>query len=104
MNDNYLAVYNAVRSPLSECDVGEVIRRAFDISYAVQQVQQEMVNAAFEHQRPSAVYRPRLFVDGSLWCALYGDNLQSGLVGFGETPSAAMYDFDSNWHKQLTKE
>ena len=31
-----------------------------------------------------------VFMDGNLWCALLGDNLQDGLAGFGETPAEAL--------------
>lgn len=43
---------------------------------------------------PSAIYRPRLFPDGDQWCALLGDDLASGVAGFGETPEKAMRAFD----------
>ena len=32
-----------------------------------------------------------------MWCALYGDNLQDGVAGFGRSPEEAMADFDKNW-------
>ena len=48
-------------------------------------------------ERPSAIYRPRLFKDGDKYCALYGDDLQSGCAGFGDSPSEAMYEFDKTW-------
>lgn len=35
--------------------------------------------------------------DGDQWCALAGDNLQSGVAGFGHTPSDAVADFKSNF-------
>lgn len=50
-----------------------------------------------ESQRPSVLYRPSLSIDGNMWCALYGANLQDGVAGFGETPEKAMLDFDKNW-------
>jgi hypothetical protein len=34
----------------------------------------------------------RLFPDGDQWCALFGDNLQDGYAGFGETPEEAIAD------------
>lgn len=55
-------------------------------------------NAAALHAAPSAIYRPAISKDGDKWCALYGDNLQDGVAGFGDTPAAAMYDFDKNWN------
>ena len=53
------------------------------------------------YEAPSAVYRPRLFMDGDQWCALYGDNLQDGVAGFGKTPADAMHDFNKNWNSKL---
>jgi len=32
----------------------------------------------------------KLYRDGDQWCALVGDNIQSGLVGFGDSPIAAL--------------
>jgi len=53
------------------------------------------------YNRPSAVYRPQLTLDGNSWIALYGDNLQVGCSGHGDSPDAAMWDFDKNWHKKV---
>jgi hypothetical protein len=33
-------------------------------------------------------------LDGNMWCFLWGDDLQSGVAGFGDTVYAAMMDFD----------
>lgn len=30
--------------------------------------------------------------DGSEWCALIGENLQTGIAGFGITPAGALMD------------
>lgn len=57
--------------------------------------------AAAEYERPSVQFRPRVFVDGGSWCALYGDNLQDGVAGFGDSPAKAMWDFDRAWAKDL---
>ena len=32
------------------------------------------------------------FKDGNKWCALYGEDLQVGIAGFGDTPFMAMVD------------
>lgn len=48
--------------------------------------------------RPSLLWKPRLFIDGNQWCALYGENLHAGVAGFGDTPDKAMGDFDLNWY------
>ena len=51
---------------------------------------------------PQVLYKPKLFIDGNQWCALYGDNIQGGVAGFGSSPFYAMKDFDSNWIKELS--
>lgn len=60
--------------------------------------------AAAAYERPSAIYRPRLSVCGDKWCALYGDNLQEGVAGFGRSPSEAMLGFDRAWLAALPKD
>lgn len=47
-----------------------------------------------ELRRPCVLFRPALFIDGDQWCALYGENLQEGVAGFGDTPELAMLDLD----------
>jgi hypothetical protein len=53
------------------------------------------------HTEPCAVYRPKLSIDGDQWCALYGEDLQSGVCGFGKSPELAMLDFNRVWWKKL---
>lgn len=65
---------------------------------AVQEVCRE-INIAIT--RPSVVFRAVLSIDGNQYCALLGDDLQSGVAGFGDTPEAAMHDFDKNWRTPL---
>lgn len=54
-----------------------------------------------QRARPSVLMKPKLSREGDQWCALYGDNLVTGLVGFGITPEDAMKDFDTNWNKEI---
>ena len=58
--------------------------------------------AAYSFERPSVLFRPTLSVDGNMWCALLGDNLQVGVAGFGETPAKAMYAFDDAFNNERT--
>jgi len=51
--------------------------------------------------RPSVLHKPKLDRDGDKWCALYGDNLQVGIAGFGDSPELAMMDFDREWVKMI---
>ena len=106
MTDMHQAVYDAVRSKLSGCDIGSVIERvayeAFDIGRVRDIIQQEAVIAFQAMGRPFVVLKPKLYPDGTAWCALLGDNIQEGLCGFGDTPSAAADAFDKEWYRQKT--
>ena len=44
-----------------------------------------------------SVLKPKFSKDGSMFCYLYGDNLQEGIAGFGETPYKAAEDFVNNF-------
>lgn len=105
MTDSYQAIYDAVRSRLSNGDIGvaveSALRQTCDASHVIHQAQAALWEVANSMQRPSVLYRPALSVDGNMWCALYGDDLQAGIAGFGPTPAEAMLDFDANWHKKL---
>lgn len=46
---------------------------------------------------PAAIFKPKVFPDGSMWCALLGLELQYGVAGFGATPEEAIQDFDREW-------
>ena len=89
MSDNYQAVYDAVRS---------VSERPFALLH------QEVLVVSHELTRPSRTMRPRIFKDGTEWCALYGENLQDGVCGFGESPEEACQAFDAEWTGQPAKE
>ncbi|MET3790694.1 hypothetical protein [Aquamicrobium terrae] len=78
------------------------------MSYASEQgvlnAQWNAAEMAFQAERakcsPHVLMRPRSFPDGNMWCALYGENLQEGVAGFGKTPERAVADFDKNWREQ----
>jgi hypothetical protein len=55
----------------------------------------------YSRQRPSYILKPRIFIDGNMWCVLYGENLQDGVAGFGKSPELACQDFDKNWLSEL---
>lgn len=106
MSDSYQAIYDAVRSKISNGNVGDVIRdvafHAFDISHSQAMIRDQFLCATWEMQRPSVLYRPTIGPDGDKWCALYGENIMEGVCGFGNTPAEAMTDFDKNWNQQKT--
>lgn len=45
-----------------------------------------------------ATLHPSITIDGDKWCVLYGQDLMTGIAGFGETPYLAVLDFNRNWH------
>jgi len=104
MGDTYEAIYNAVRSRIGEVDgraLMDQIVQKFDVSHAVEILKHEGLNIAYEMQRPSVVFKPKISSDGDKWCVLYGENLQDGVCGFGDSPDEAMRDFDKHWSEKL---
>ena len=102
--DNYQAIYDAVRSRISGGDIDSAVESAFreaNLSHHAAMAAESVREAAAEHSRPSVLFRPTLSIDGNQWCALYGDDLQSGVGGFGDSPAEAMYDFDRQWVTKL---
>ncbi len=102
--DSYSAIYEAVRSRIGNFnsqDLIDAISRNFDFSHHAQIVAQEYQIAAYEQQRPSVLLKPKMSIDGNQWCALYGDNLQDGVAGFGDSPDKAMLDLDKNYRTDL---
>lgn len=63
------------------------------------------MDTAREQMRPFYLLAPhmRVYPDGDQWCALYGENMQDGVVGFGDTPEAATQAFDAEW-SELSQE
>lgn len=68
------------------------------ICHAASMVQNSIQQEISGYGEPSAIYRQKVFRDGNSWCALYGDNIQEGVCGFGDTPAAAIYDFNQCWY------
>jgi len=108
MSDSYQAIFDAVRSKIQNADIGEAVERAVrDMSIphyfemTMHAAQQTIGSLEQWYMAPSAIYRPAISIDGNQWCALYGDDLQCGVAGFGDTPELAMADFDKNWREPL---
>lgn len=99
--DVYQPIYDAVRSKIVNGDVGQavadVIRQSFDVSHLVAEAQA----TGYEQRRPCVLFRPSISIDGNKWCALYGENLQDGVAGFGDSVEQAMDDFDAAWSRKL---
>lgn len=59
--------------------------------------------AALQALRPFMLLRPKMYPDGNSWCALYGEDIQSGVAGFGDTPDLAAMAFDLEWLNGRTR-
>ena len=75
--------------------------RDANISHHVSMIAENYRCAAAEQERPCVLFRPKVFIDGGSWCALYGENLQEGVAGFGASPAEATVAFDAEWHRKL---
>ena len=104
--DSYQAIYDAVRSRISGGDVGQAVESAIreaNLSHHAAMAADVVREAAAEQCRPSVLFRPALSIDGDQWCALYGDDLQCGVAGFGDSPAEAMLDFDRQWATRCSR-
>lgn len=104
MSDSYQAIYDATRSRMGNGDIGSAIEQALRdanishyVAMAADSISQNACIAAEAGMAPSVLYRPTIYRDGNQWCALYGDDLQIGVAGFGDSPALAMQDFNKNW-------
>jgi len=48
-----------------------------------------------------SMLKPSLQRHGNQWCVLYGEDLQSGVAGFGDSPHQAVMDFNLQWYKKI---
>lgn len=68
-----------------------------DISHDAYNARMAIVEACAFISAPHVRMKPRVFPDGNMWCCLYGEDLQVGVAGFGETPEKACEAFDKAW-------
>lgn len=66
---------------------------------------QSALNALVEAEEFNllALLKPKISIDGNQWCVLYGENLQDGIAGFGDTPWKAVAAFNKAWHEPLVR-
>ena len=104
--NSYPAIYDAVRSRISNGNVGDAVERAIrdaNISHYFMLACDALAHAADDMQRPSVLFRPDVAIDGKKYSVLYGTNLMEGCAGFGDSLAEAMADFDKNWHSKLSE-
>ncbi|MDS0990932.1 hypothetical protein OSC00_03500 [Citrobacter freundii] len=102
MSDTYQAVYDAVRSRITNGDIGSAVESAMrdaQISFYFDRMACAFDEYASEQARPCVVFKPTLSQDGNAWMAVLGD-IPTGVVGCGDSPAEAMYDFDKKWFKK----
>ena len=54
--------------------------------------------------RPFRMMKTTVSLDGNQWCVLYGENLQDGVAGFGDSPDEASRSFDKAWYAKESHE
>lgn len=99
--ETYQPIYDAVRSRLCNADIGAAIETAMreaNVGHYAMQAAESIRQAASEYERPSVMMRPKLAPDGNAWIALYGEDLQEGVAGCGDSPAEAMRAFDNAWY------
>lgn len=104
MSDPYQAIFDVVRSRISNGDIGAAVQDAIreaNLSHYALMAAESVRQAASQHERPCVLFRPSITIDGDQWCALYGENLQEGIAGFGDSPADAMNAFDAEYYKKL---
>jgi hypothetical protein len=53
-----------------------------------------------EELRPAILLKPQLFVMNGKWWCVHGDHVEGRLAGAGDTPHAALRDFELNFYQQ----
>lgn len=105
--DAYQPIFDAARIALGSPDIGGAVasaaRDAFDVSWQKARLTESIGIIESGLLRPSVLMRPRVFPDGAAWCALYGENIQDGVAGFGDSPAAACGSFDAAWNARLNQ-
>jgi len=71
------------------------------MSEAVERIADYIQSFVNDQSRPSVVLKPKLILDGTEWIALYGDDIQVGVVGTGLSPEEAMIDFDKTFYRRI---
>ena len=102
--DTYRAIYDAASNCFKNGNIGDAVESALrraNVGHHIQAAFESIAESFIGNRAPSAIYRPRISIDGNKWCALYGDNLQDGVAGFGDSVATAMQDFNRAWAEKL---
>jgi hypothetical protein len=50
-----------------------------------------------------SMLKPRVYRDGNQWCVLYGNDIQEGIAGFGDSISDAVKNWNYSFNKMEAK-
>lgn len=73
------------------------------ICHAAEMAQHEIAGSFSKYSLWATVYRLVPFRDGNAWCVLLGEDLATGIAGFGDTPEKAIWDFEIAMGKPVSK-
>lgn len=71
------------------------------VDHAQHEITRLAAALSLDLSEPHVRMRPKIYIDGNRWCALYGENLQDGVAGFGDSPEMAMLDFDKSFRTEI---
>jgi hypothetical protein len=65
-------------------------------NHFAQKIHQSQISKAVEEEEMNlfSMLKPKVSIDGNQYCVLYGDNIQDGVAGFGDTLIDAIWAFD----------
>ena len=84
----------------------EIIQDGAELKVPYRTTARECVEAILDaavcqlSDRPSVLHRPKLTIDGNRYFVLYGEDIRTGVAGFGDTVAEAMADFDKQWSER----
>jgi hypothetical protein len=85
---------------MTEAELAMVQRYNHDKDYTHQSEMSRLIEA--EEYNLFSMLKPSLSKDGNQWCVLYGENLQVGIAGFGDTPYKAILSWNKEWHRSIS--
>lgn len=84
---------------LTELEKEMLCRYNNDKDYTHQSEMNRLIES--EEYNLFSILKPKLYKDGNQWCVLYGEDTQSGICGFGDTPYTAIISWNKEWHQKI---
>ena len=85
---------------LNDLDSGLLLNR---LAHQADLVHQNILATEIEKAEYNlfVMLKPKFGIDGNQYYVLYGDNLQEGVVGFGDTLYLAILDFNKKFNEKV---